>query len=372
MPRFFLAALGGVVLFLPHLYWQYTHGFPSFRYHLSGRDDAYEIKYTITYVINQLIIFSPFVLPMMLWAVRKGKLPKEEAVMYSWLLIGFWVFFFLMSFKGHVEPQWTVLLSIPLVAWTYSYARQSAAFARWLQRMCYVSIGFLIIARVLLIIPVGELLRDFHKKEWVFALENEVDNGKVVFSNSYRDPSMYYFYSGQRTTQFTDIYYRANQYDLWPWEEDLHGKDITLAGKRNWDCSECLLKNVGGKDFRMKEIKDLQVSQKVDFTFEVKTSTPDSIFIQITLVNPYPFIIVPARGNMALLPGIMFLQNGILQTFEPLHSYPDIWAAEQSLTFTSRIAKPKNLSGTFTLLPGIKTGDLPPAKNSFQPVTFEL
>jgi len=37
-PRFWMAAIIGVILFLPHLYWQYENGFPSFLYHLKERN----------------------------------------------------------------------------------------------------------------------------------------------------------------------------------------------------------------------------------------------------------------------------------------------------------------------------------------------
>ena len=58
-PWFYIAAAIGFVLFLPHLYWQYDHNFPSFTYHLSGRDDPYEFKHTTSYLLNQVAIFSP-------------------------------------------------------------------------------------------------------------------------------------------------------------------------------------------------------------------------------------------------------------------------------------------------------------------------
>ena len=106
-PKFYVASIFGALLFFPHLYWQYSHDFPSFRYHLVGRDDPYELKHTVTYVLNQLVIFNPFLFPMLLVALFRQTTKDALYRAFMFLLIGFWGFFFYTSFKGHVEPGCT-------------------------------------------------------------------------------------------------------------------------------------------------------------------------------------------------------------------------------------------------------------------------
>jgi 4-amino-4-deoxy-L-arabinose transferase-like glycosyltransferase len=160
-PWFYAAAGFGLVLFLPHLYWQYDHNFPSFTYHLSGRDDPYELKHTTSYLLNQVAIFSPLVFPLLVWALVKHRSQDILQPSFTWLLFGFWIFFFAMSFKGHVEPQWTVLLTFPLVIIGYRHALETPGFRKWLLRMAVASGLLLLIVRVFLIVPVGEVLRIF-------------------------------------------------------------------------------------------------------------------------------------------------------------------------------------------------------------------
>ena len=62
------AAVGiAAVLMLPHLWWQYSHNFPSFTYHLVSRAEAYRPLFTLEYIPNQWAVFNPLVWALMLW-----------------------------------------------------------------------------------------------------------------------------------------------------------------------------------------------------------------------------------------------------------------------------------------------------------------
>ena len=62
-PRLYAAVLMGVLLYLPHLWWQYSHDFPSVRYHLSGRvTSGLTLKYLGPTILNLLVVFNPLFL----------------------------------------------------------------------------------------------------------------------------------------------------------------------------------------------------------------------------------------------------------------------------------------------------------------------
>ena len=42
--RFYVAAILALLLFVPHLYWQYSNGFPSLKYHLVDRVSGFNLK----------------------------------------------------------------------------------------------------------------------------------------------------------------------------------------------------------------------------------------------------------------------------------------------------------------------------------------
>jgi len=367
--RYYVAAIIGVILFLPHLYWQYEHGFPSFRYHLSGRDDPYELKHTVTYLLNQVVIFSPFLFPLLLKALFKPAVNNRMTRVYQWLIYGFWVFFFLMSFKGHVEPQWTVLISIPLLVLAYQQGIRQSVFYKWLMRMGIISIVILIPVRVLLVWNYAGIKSEFHQTGWADQLQKEAGELPVVFSNSYRDPSVYAFYTGERTYTFTDVYYRPNQWDIWSWESDLHGKDALLVGKERWDCPECTPFRTPGLKGQLKVMENLQVSQKVDMTYvleETDWAGGDSISLSIQLYNPYPHDIYPDRGNMPLTFSGLFFRAGQVLHLEPLAASTSVWPAKDTISFLGSVVLPIDLQPPFDFSIGIKTGNLPPARNSFQ------
>src|SRR5258705_2966138 len=66
-PKFWLSMLLALVLFLPHLPWQYTHQFPTFQYQLEDRAAPIRISQVFEYISHQLLaigpvlIFIPFV-----------------------------------------------------------------------------------------------------------------------------------------------------------------------------------------------------------------------------------------------------------------------------------------------------------------------
>ncbi|MCG7754944.1 glycosyltransferase family 39 protein, partial [Flavihumibacter cheonanensis] len=56
---FYLAALVGIGLYSPHLYWQYQHDFVSFRYHLVQRADGFMGgKHVLNYLLNVFLILN--------------------------------------------------------------------------------------------------------------------------------------------------------------------------------------------------------------------------------------------------------------------------------------------------------------------------
>jgi hypothetical protein len=50
-----------------------------------------------------------------------------------------------------------------------------------------------------------------------------------VFVNSYQRASQYWFYSGDTAFSLNNVYYRRNNYNFWPLEGRLLGKDVLLC-----------------------------------------------------------------------------------------------------------------------------------------------
>lgn len=371
-PGAWVAALGGAALYLPHLYWQYANDFPSFRYHLSGRDDAYEFKFTVEYVLNQLVIFSPLLLYHYVMTFVKDDDGGDRFVKACrWLVIGFLAFFLYTTTKGGTEAQWTALLSIPLVLLVFRAARDR--FPDWqpqLYRLSLITIGLLVVARLLLVAPRDWLPFDkpFDHQPWTEALAERAEGLPVMIQNSYRFTSLYEFYTGQPAWTFTDVEYRRNQYDLWSGDAVYHNQTVYLFGQRSW-------KNQYGETFRHGKLK-MNVAA-VD-SFQVVKD------VRLTPVVPLPETLVsgevldlrmdadiprPLRPQASkVLPFDLFVifhaPNGNID-FWPLALEQDklIPAGRQRLTYATEFRVPQSLSpGNYQLEIGFGYLGMPPLR----------
>jgi hypothetical protein len=272
-PGAWVAALGGAALYFPHLYWQYANDFPSFRYHLNGRNDAYQFKYTTQYILNQLAIFSP----LLVWFYVKTFLnfkkttAKEDRFPRAmfWLTIGFLVFFLYTTTKGGTEAQWTALLSIPLCYLTFRAARDH--FPKWrngIWTLSLITIGILILARLLLMAPREWVPFDkpFDHAPWVEELSKKAGDLPVMVQNSYRYSSLYEFYSGKPAWTFTDVQYRRNQYDLWTEDSIFHNQPVFLLGQSSWENPEAEPFRTQKRNMRVQKVDSFQVMKGLTLT----------------------------------------------------------------------------------------------------------
>ena len=365
-PYFWVAGIFGAVLFLPHLYWQYTHDFPSFRYHLSGRDDPYQLKYTLTYFLNQAVVFSPLLLPFFLRSFASFRRQKTN----GWLILGFWAFFFYTTFKGHVEPQWTAVLSFPLAMMGLFYGADRPVFLRQFTRMGWISAGILLLARVVLFFPPEGVKMPFAKKYWPAELSKIAGTFPVVFHNSYRDVSEYEFYSRKPGYTFTNVFYRPSQFDIWNGEEAFQNKKFLFVLQPGQDtCRGSFMLNLTKKIRPAVWADSFQVVQKVrlssdDFPVALKPGSDYSISLQIE--NRYPFAIFPGKGSHPVAAHVVFLQEGQVVQYTPLvfENPTASWPEKESLLQKALFRTPALAPGTYDIILGLSNGDLPPGWNS--------
>ena len=120
-PKFYIASIFGASLFIPHLLWQWNNEFPSLQYHLVGRNSPYQLKHTLNYIVNQIINFGPFLFPF--WALALWKSQGKDLLTkaYRYCIWGIMGFFLIATLKGHAEPQWTLVLLIPISVLLYQF-----------------------------------------------------------------------------------------------------------------------------------------------------------------------------------------------------------------------------------------------------------
>jgi len=208
------AAVGiASLLMLPHLWWQYANHFPSFTYHLVDRATSYNILYTLDYLPNQWAVFNPLVWALMLWLglrqFRHGDAFGRSLAVTVW---GFQLFFLLMTVRGHVEPHWTMVTSIPAII---LLVEDSDVWKKGVRIALASCVGLVLVARVVLmlnILPPQTGLAG--KQPYYESLHEQAQGRPVIFDGSFQRPSLYRFYYDDEAALVRNAGDRYTQYDL--------------------------------------------------------------------------------------------------------------------------------------------------------------
>ncbi len=221
-------------LYAPHLIWLFENDFVSIKYHISERpNQAYSFdSFTLAYFLNLIVNFG-VLFPWFYLALFKTK-PKDaftKALLY--LTYGVILFFFLSSFHRRTQAQWVIAICIPMAILTYNYILQNENSRKWVFKISIIGLIILLYARVWLVYqPLLPKVFETHgNKEWVSKLSSYAGDTPVVFENSYRESSMYHFYSGKPSFSFNNIFYRQNQYSIDSAEFRLQNKRIAYLSK---------------------------------------------------------------------------------------------------------------------------------------------
>jgi hypothetical protein len=324
---------------------------------------VYELKYTLNYLLNQLVIFSPLLLPYIVPALIK--LPIQNPLQHSfrWVLGGFWLFFLWSTSKGHVEPQWTAILSIPLVLLLFAWEKQKGFNSKTLLILGFSSAALLLLARVGLLLLLPPLNKQFDNQSWINALKHKVGSLPVLFHNTYRSPALYYFYTQQKAYELTTAQYRKSQYDLWDDEVELQGRKVYLVLDRKTFCTACDTLKLGKKTMLGVVLEDFQAAEKI--TLEVlkapkKAKAGDSIQVQLKLHNPYPFAVDPNRGTFKLRLGLAYHRDG--QYLWEEYGVPakplSAWLPGQDYVLDVKYRVPVKFPGELEMVFGLRYGEL--------------
>jgi hypothetical protein len=300
-PKFYLATILAVILFLPHLYWQYSNGFPSLKYHLVERVSGFAPGNFPEYLLNQLVFHNPFILPVCIWLIIKNKAINKFESALHYIVAGFLAFFFIESFRYHIEPQWTAAISVPMIIILYNhidYKSKTGRYIKWITIFFLPLILFIRIAFMVDFLPVGYLKKEFHNtKKWANEISNLAGDRPVIFTNSYQNPSEYTFYTGKFAHSLDNLNYRKTQYDLWNFEEKVHGQEVLYVPHY---INDYIKENFTGHSLSngdtvfVRVYSDFQSLQKECVILkddQYAFSRRDTNIINLQIFNPYPYTI---------------------------------------------------------------------------------
>ena len=290
--KFWVACLLALALLMPHILWQVNNDFPSFKYHLAGRNESFRWSYFLEYLPNQLLIFNPFMFGAVVYVLIKYRSNNAFERGLRFILVGFFFFFWLMAFRGHVEPHWTIVCVIPVVVLVYRKALIDEKLRKYAKFFILPSLLLVLAFRILLLTPLADRFGYHGKEPYYKAIEQVAGDRPVVFRGSFQEPALYHYFTGKESSTLQCYYDRMTQYDLWQFDKTWIGKPVFIFGPVNGR-SETYY--VGGVEVEGFLSDDFSSANRLVTTFNIinakSDKTPvfhqgDTLRIEFSIHNP--------------------------------------------------------------------------------------
>lgn len=287
-PKFWLAGILAIILLLPHIYWQVTNNFPSFKYHLIDRSEGFRWLYFFEYLPNQMAVFNPFVLGTIIYILIKYKPSDLFVRALYFLVIGFTGFFWITSVRGHVEPHWTVACSGPIIILLINKIKNDSGLRKCIKYLIAPSFILILLVRISLFTNlqlINELDLNGKREKFEF-IESVSEDLPVVFLTSFQKPSLFSYFTGKEAFPVSTLYTRQTQFDIWQFEKEYLNKPVFIAYT---NYAESRLYEKDGFIFTGYKTDSLQTTNRLKITFNLQADQlrqDDTLNISFTINNP--------------------------------------------------------------------------------------
>lgn len=266
----YIAAVVCILLFLPHIFWQINHHFPSIRYHLIERNEGYhfDIDITLEYILGQIIFLGPLIGILSLWVILRKKVKDAFLVSLKYMVFGILTFFLISTLKGRVEANWTAPALVCMLILSCRLINEVDKLKKWIKWIFAISLILAIIARVIMVVELwpgameikeGELYRNH---EWAQQIKKEAKSKKVIFINSYQKASKYWFYTKDTSYSYNTANARKNAYNFFPLRSSFDKKEILMIISDSLGGGWKKISTVKGNLF-MKEVKNFSLTDSL-------------------------------------------------------------------------------------------------------------
>jgi len=315
----YLAGVVALLLLAPHLLWQQAHDWVSLKYHLFGRNKPFDYSYPIEYILNLFAVFNPLFFVLYLragWHKLKDAPSQPTDVIRKalwWLLIGFVGFFLLSSIRGHVQPQWVIVATFPLVALLFDHVRGgSAKLRRYVVVSAWITIALVGLFRLEMIFnPLGIKWEIFDNRATYDAIAHEAQGRTVIFSGKYAIAAKYNFYTGEPAFGQPAVSYRSSQWEFRDDDTRAIGRQVLVeTGPDKADPSITTIDLANSHTFSYKVIDDFRPVRKLAISAAAELPSVlhrgQRVPYKLTISNPYPYDVHISPDS---LPALLVLRD---------------------------------------------------------------
>lgn len=296
--KILFAGFLALVLFLPHILWQINHHFPSLQYHLLQRNMSFKLQYALEFLPLQLLVFNPLCLIFAFYFCWKNRNTRDKFLRAcGFTVIGFILFFWLMTVKGHAEPHWTMAATVPMIIILFD----SFCDVKWTN---WVNFALIPITAILLFLRLFAPILGDEDYEILdgcpFTYDQILDESQgnpVLFASSFQLPSLYWFNTGYETTALSSVYNRRTQFDLWQFDRKYQGKPVCVLEKPNYNVpypeeKTAVVRDCSNRAYNLLKIDRFQGTNRIDVEVDEYHLRNDSLHLNLALHNTYdqPFI----------------------------------------------------------------------------------
>ncbi len=316
---FWITVIVAVLLLTPHILWQIENNFPTFKYHLSDRTKPVRFWTVQNNITSQLLVAGPLTGLIVFFGLSKFRInrdPFKRAIIFS--ILGFYIFFFLMSFKNRIEAHYTTAITPLLMIATYPIISNKPVLKKWFTRLALPVVVILFISRFYLAADFIPNYKQFkvsfyNHKATTEQIKKMAAGKKVASFNNFDFPGTYQFYTGDPAIHLASPAYRFCQFDLWDEESVAEGDSLFIIIPDRMDNTDLIqLKN--GKMVKTIVIPEFQSLKQLDLNYSNVTLINDSLSMQITLTNLSDHSIKFNHSSMPLIGFNQHKKDEILTT----------------------------------------------------------
>jgi hypothetical protein len=317
---FWVTVIVVILLLIPHILWQIDNHFPTFKYHLSDRTKPLRFWTVQNNITSQLLVAGPLTGLIIFYSLSKFKINKDpfrRAMIFS--ILGFYIFFFIMSFKNRIEAHYTTAITPLLIIATYPIVSENPVLKKCFKRLAIPVVVIFFIFRFYLaadFLPnFGQVKISFYNhKSASEEIKQMADGKKAASFNNFAFPGIYEFYTGDPAIHMAAPGYRFCQYDLWDEETAGEGEPLLVYIPDRMDTTNNItLKN--GKRAKIIAIPKFQSLKHLVLTNNGGIVNNDSLTLKIKLINEFDHIV---EFNHPSVPAIGFMQKKIEISSTPL------------------------------------------------------